>query len=140
MPHTRPAPVTGSATDQELVERLGLSASRYEGPTGIVGVLHDVCRQARHPVGEPLGGRSALRLADAEPARRARALRAARRLLGVEIDADELEEAARNYAEQVSEAVASDAETAAYVEELERRADELDDATELPRATRSPPS
>src|SRR5207248_2864759 len=41
VPHTRPAPVTGSASDPELVERLGLSASRYEAPTGIVGVLHD---------------------------------------------------------------------------------------------------
>ena len=44
VPHTRPAPVTGSATDPALIERLGLQASRYEGPTGIVGVLHDACR------------------------------------------------------------------------------------------------
>src|ERR671926_235677 len=36
VPHSRPSPVTGSATDQELIDRLGLSASRYEGPTGIV--------------------------------------------------------------------------------------------------------
>ena len=46
VPHTRPAPVTGSATDPELIERLGLQASRYEGPTGIVGVLHDACTRA----------------------------------------------------------------------------------------------
>src|ERR671935_835494 len=46
VPHTRPAPVTGSASDPELVQRLGLSSSRYEGPTGIVGVLHGACRQA----------------------------------------------------------------------------------------------
>src|SRR5665213_3179535 len=46
VPHTRPAPVTGSATDPELIERLGLQASRYEGPTGIVGVLHDACNEA----------------------------------------------------------------------------------------------
>ena len=44
VPHTRPAPVTGSATDEKLVEELGLQQSRYEGPTGIVGVLHDACR------------------------------------------------------------------------------------------------
>ena len=43
VPHTRPAPVTGSATDPDLIEQLGLQASRYEGPTGIVGVLHDAC-------------------------------------------------------------------------------------------------
>ena len=53
-------------------------------------------------------------------------------MLGIEIEADELEEAARNYEEQVSEAVASDEETAAYVDELERRSDQLEDATELP--------
>src|SRR3954466_2972580 len=46
VPHTRPAPVTGSATDPELVEQLGLQASRYEGPTGMVGVLHDACGRA----------------------------------------------------------------------------------------------
>ena len=47
VPHTRPAPVTGSATDPELIEQLGLQASRYEGPTGIVGVLHDACAPRR---------------------------------------------------------------------------------------------
>jgi len=46
VPHTRPAPVTGAATDPKLVEELGLQLSRYEGPTGIVGVLHDACRTA----------------------------------------------------------------------------------------------
>ena len=45
VPHTRPAPVTGSASDASLVEELGLQPSRYEGPTGIVGVLHDACRR-----------------------------------------------------------------------------------------------
>src|SRR5919109_2427145 len=45
VPHTRPSPVTGSASDPELVKQLGLSSSRYEGPTGIVGVLHDACRR-----------------------------------------------------------------------------------------------
>src|SRR5581483_2665468 len=49
VPHTRPAPVTGSATDEELISRLGLQASRYEGPTGIVGVLHDACARAGLP-------------------------------------------------------------------------------------------
>src|SRR3954462_15201266 len=43
VPHTRPAPVTGSANDPDLIDKLGLQASRYEGPTGVVGVLHDAC-------------------------------------------------------------------------------------------------
>src|SRR5918912_246713 len=45
VPHTRPSPVTGSASDPDLVRSLGLSSSRYEGPTGIVGVLHDACKR-----------------------------------------------------------------------------------------------
>jgi predicted ATP-grasp superfamily ATP-dependent carboligase len=132
VPHTRPVPVTGSASDPELVERLGLSASRYEGPTGIVGVLHDACRQADihsaslwaavpHYVSLTPSPKAALalceRLAD---------------LLGAEIDTTELSEAAENYSEQVSEAVASDPDTAAYIEELEQRADTLAEEAELP--------
>src|SRR4029078_55141 len=47
--HTRPAPVTASASDSSMVDRLGVQPSRYEGPTGIVGVLHDACRAASIP-------------------------------------------------------------------------------------------
>src|SRR5262249_56854850 len=53
-------------------------------------------------------------------------------ILGTEIDTSELDEAAQRYSEQVSEAVASDEETSAYVEELEQRAEILDDEQELP--------
>ena len=132
VPHTRPAPVTGSATDKELVERLGLSASRYEGPTGIVGVLHDVCGKRGIPSASLWA--AVPHYVSLTPSPRG-ALALCERLgsvLGIEIDAAELEEAAANYEEQVSEAVASDEETAAYVDELERRSDQLDDATDLP--------
>jgi proteasome assembly chaperone (PAC2) family protein len=132
VPHTRAAPVTGSATDKELVERLGLSASRYEGPTGIVGVIHDLCGQSGIPSASLWA--AVPHYVSLTPSPRG-ALALCERLgdvLGIQIEADELEEAARNYEEQVSEAVASDEETAAYVDELERRSDQLDDATELP--------
>jgi proteasome assembly chaperone (PAC2) family protein len=132
VPHTRSAPVTGSATDKELVERLGLSASRYEGPTGIVGVIHDECGKSGIPSASLWA--AVPHYVSLTPSPRG-ALALCERLgdvLGIEIEADELEEAARNYEEQVSEAVASDEETAAYVDELERRSDQLDDATELP--------
>ena len=69
-PHTRPVPVTGTA-DGEVATKLGLSRSSYEGPTGIVGVLHDVCREAGDPVREPVGSRPALHLGVAEPEGRA---------------------------------------------------------------------
>ena len=79
VPHTRPAPVTGSASDPKLVEELGLAASRYEGPDGDRRRAPRRLPERRAPVREPLGGGSPLRLARREPAGRARALRAAGR-------------------------------------------------------------
>jgi predicted ATP-grasp superfamily ATP-dependent carboligase len=128
IPHTRPSPVTGSASDAELVERLGLQASRYEGPTGIVGVLHDACRReglpsvslwaaVPHYVSLTPSPRAALALCERLGS-----------ILEVDVDVGELREAAEGYAEQVSRAVAADADTQAYVEDLERRADEFDES------------
>jgi proteasome assembly chaperone (PAC2) family protein len=132
VPHTRPSPVTGGATDPELIERLGLQHSRYEGPTGIVGVLHDACNQANIPSVSLWA--AVPHYVSLAPSPRA-ALALCQRLgdiLGTTVDVDELEEASSRYSEQVSEAVASDEETAAYVEELEQRAEMLEDDEELP--------
>jgi len=132
VPHTRPCPVTGSATDKQLVERLGLSASRYEGPTGIIGVLHDACLRAGLPSASLWA--AVPHYVSLTPSPKA-ALALCERLgdlLGAQIDTGELEEAAENYAEQVSEAVASDPDTAAYIEELEQRADTLAEEAALP--------
>src|SRR5919202_3050563 len=127
VPHTRTSPVTGSATDPELIEALGLSASRYEGPTGIVGVIHDACRNEGVPSASLWA--AVPHYVSLTPSPRA-ALSLCERLgtlLGVDVPTNELEQAAAAYEEQVSEAVASDEETAAYVEELERRADTLEE-------------
>jgi proteasome assembly chaperone (PAC2) family protein len=133
VPHTRPSPVTGSASDPELVRQLGLSSSRYEGPTGIVGVLHDACRQVDIPSASLWA--AVPHYVSLTPSPRAAVALCERlgSLIGFEIDVDELEEAAQSYEEQVSEAVASDEETASYVEELERRVDSLEEEEgELP--------
>jgi predicted ATP-grasp superfamily ATP-dependent carboligase len=132
VPHTRPSPVTGSASDEELVQRLGLSASRYEGPTGIVGVLHDACRDAQIPSASLWA--AVPHYVSLTPSPRAAVALCERLgdLIGVGVDVDELEEAAASYEEQVSEAVASDEETAAYVEELEQRADQIEESSDLP--------
>ena len=132
VPHTRPSPVTGGATDPELIERLGLQRSRYEGPTGIVGVLHDACNTA-HIASVSLWA-AVPHYVSLAPSPRA-ALALCERLgdiLGTPIDTAELDEASERYSEQVSEAVASDEETAAYVQELEERAEILDDDQEIP--------
>ena len=132
VPHTRPSPVTGAATDAELIERLKLQASRYEGPTGIVGVLHDACRNAGIPSASLWAAvPHYVSLAPSPRAALALCTRLAE-LVGAEIDTAELEEASERYSEQVSEAVSADAETAAYVEELEQRSDVLDEESQLP--------
>jgi proteasome assembly chaperone (PAC2) family protein len=132
VPHTRPAPVTGAATDPALVEKLGLEPSRYEGPTGIVGVVHDACREAGIP-SVSLWAAVPHYVSLAPSPRAALALvRRLGELIQVDIDLDELEQASSEYSEQVSEAVSTDAETAQYVEELERRVDMLDAADDLP--------
>jgi predicted ATP-grasp superfamily ATP-dependent carboligase len=126
VPHTRPSPVTGAATEPKLMEELGLEPSRYEGPTGIVGVLHDACK--RGDVASVSLWAAVPHYVSLAPSPRA-ALALCQRLgelIGVTIDVKELEEAVESYNEQVSEAVASDAETQAYVEELEQRSDVLE--------------
>lgn len=132
VPHTRPAPVTGSATDPDLIEQLGLQPSRYEGPTGIVGVLHDACASAGLPsaslwVAVP----HYVSLTPSPRAAKALVERLAG-LLHADVDTQELDEAADAYSHQVSEAVASDADTASYVAELEQRVDELAAQADLP--------
>jgi len=132
VPHTRPAPVSAAASDPTLVEELGVEPSRYEGPTGIVGVLLDACRQAGIP-SVSLWAAVPHYVSLAPSPRAALALcRRLGELIGTDIDAGELEQAGEEYSEQVTEAVASDAETAAYVEELERRVDLMEAAEELP--------
>jgi len=132
VPHTRPSPVTGSASEHELVKELGLSTSRYEGPTGIVGVLHDACNKAGIPSASLWA--AVPHYVSLTPSPKAASALCERLggLLGAKIDSAELDQAAETYEEQVSQAVASDEETASYVEELERRADTIDDDFELP--------
>jgi proteasome assembly chaperone (PAC2) family protein len=126
VPHTRPAPITGAATDPKLVDELGLQLSRYEGPTGIVGVLLDACRRDGIPsVSLWAAVPHYVSLAPSPRAARALCERLAG-VLGIGVEVGELAEAEASYVEQVSEAVASDADTASYVEELEQRADSLD--------------
>ena len=131
------ARIPGSGRDAVLllglVAELSLEPSRYEGPTGIVGVVHDACREAGIPSVSLWA--AVPHYVSLAPSPRA-ALSLVRRfgeLLDVDVDVQELEQAAEEYSEQVSEAVSTDADTAAYVAELEQRVDELvDEEGEIP--------
>jgi proteasome assembly chaperone (PAC2) family protein len=132
VPHTRPAPVTGSATDPRLIDELGLASSRYEGPTGIVGVLHDACRRADVPSASLWAAVPHYASLAASPKAALALCERLAGLLGTEFDLTDLERASAAYETQVSEAVAADEETAAYVQQLEERRDALGNELDVP--------
>jgi proteasome assembly chaperone (PAC2) family protein len=132
VPHTRPAPVTGSASDPALVEELGLAGSRYEGPTGIVGVLHDACRRAEMPSASLWAAVPHYVSLAASPKAALALCRRLGDLLGTELDLADLERASEAYELQVTAAVSQDEETEAYVQDLEARRDALGEELEVP--------
>ena len=124
VPHSRPVQITGTAVDPELVARLNLQRSRYEGPTGIVGVLHDafagsgidsasLWAAVPHYLAVTPNPKAALALVEK-----------ASELVGVGAEVDDLRRATGTYEERVSEMVAADEDVEAYVRLLEERTDE----------------
>lgn len=133
VPHTRPVPVTGFASDPALTSRLTLSQSGYEGPTGIIGVLHDACMKADMPSASLWAAVPHYISASPNPKAALTLLRNLEGLVGVAIDAGDLESAAADYERQVNLAVQSDPDIVAFVERLEQAAGEEDEPTfELP--------
>ena len=133
VPHTRPVAITGFASDPLMLDRLGVARSTYEGPTGIVGVLHHTLAQADiaaislwastpHYVAATPNTKVALAL-----------VRAFEGAAKVAVEASELERAAEEYERRVSLAVQQDPEARAFVERLESAADD-----EQPRPRRIP--
>jgi proteasome assembly chaperone (PAC2) family protein len=125
VPHTRPVPMTGICSDQAMVQKLGFEQSNYEGPTGIVGVLHHECSQAGltavslwasvpHYVAAAPNPKAALAL-----------IRSFEGIAGVAVDALDLEQSADDYERQVNAAVATDPDVKSFVERLERTLDEV---------------
>lgn len=130
-PHTRPIPVTGTATEPDLVERLKLEQSSYEGPTGIVGVFQDACVRldipavsywaaVPHYVAQPPCPKATVAL-----------LGCLEDLLEVSIPLGDLEEHARAWEHGVDELASEDEDIADYVRALE----ETRDTTDLPEAS-----
>lgn len=130
-PHTRPVPVSGVTSDADLARRLDLEESRYEGPTGIVGVLQEACAHAGvpavtlwaavpHYVAQPPNPKATLAL-----------LNKLEDLLDLRIPPGELPEDARAWQLGVDQLAAEDSEVAEYVQQLE----EAQDTAELPEAS-----
>jgi len=123
VPHSRPVSVAANSQDSALVESLGLSASRYEGPTGITGVLHRVCAESGLPsVSFWASVPHYLPAVPSAPAALA-LLEKLSTLLGTSVDTSDLEHTAETYQEQVSVAVSQDSDLSSYVQMLEERFD-----------------
>src|ERR1700677_762926 len=124
VPHTRPVSVTGLTSDPALVARLGLTQSSYEGPTGIVGVLHAACQQAGLPSASLWAAVPHYIAATPNPKAALALVRKLEGLVGVAVDGSELESASADYERQVNVAVQSDPDVQAFVERLEQAAGE----------------
>jgi proteasome assembly chaperone (PAC2) family protein len=127
VPHSRPVAITGLASDQALVEKLRFQRTTYEGPTGIVGVLHQACAKAGLECASLWASVPHYVAAAPNPKVALALVRAFEGIAGVVVDAGELESAAEDYERQVSAAVASDPEVKAFVERLESAMDEVED-------------
>src|SRR3984885_2859276 len=123
VPHTRPVAMSGFASDPALVERLGMPSSSYEGPTGIVGVLHSACTNAGLPSASLWAAVPHYVAAASNPKAALALLRRVEGLIGVSVDVSELESAATDYERQVGLAVQSDPDIQAFVERLEQAAE-----------------
>jgi proteasome assembly chaperone (PAC2) family protein len=130
-PHTRPVPVSGTASDAATAASMNVESSRYEGPTGIVGVFGEACQTAGlpavsfwaavpHYVAQPPCPKATLAL-----------LRRVEDLLDIAVPLGDLVERSRSWERQVDELAAGDSDVAEYVRSLESREPE----TELPEAS-----
>lgn len=134
VPHSHAVPIVGMASDDALVDRLGLSPTNYEGPTGITGVVHGAVSDAGLPCASLWASVPHYVAAAPNPKAALALVRKLETLVGVTIDGGELEEAASDYDRQVTLAVQSDPEVQAFVERLEQAAAEDEEAnpTDLP--------
>ncbi|HEX2097417.1 MAG TPA: PAC2 family protein [Solirubrobacterales bacterium] len=134
--HTLPVPITALASDEQLIEDLDLQRSSYEGPTGIVGVLHDCCRQLGMSSASLWAAVPHYVAAVPNPKATLALLRRLEGLTGIAVDAGELEEEAESYEEQIGRAVAANPEIAELVERIEAvQVEQLgEEAGELPSA------
>jgi proteasome assembly chaperone (PAC2) family protein len=127
-PHTRPTQVSGTSYDSESAARYGLENSRYEGPTGIVGVLQDSCVASGipavsfwagvpHYVSQPPNPKATLAL-----------LHAVEEVLDLPVPLAELPQQADEWQKLVDEMAAEDDEVTEYIRNLEERDDEIDES------------
>jgi proteasome assembly chaperone (PAC2) family protein len=124
VPHRRPVSIIGTASDPAVIERFGLQRSNYEGPTGIVGCLHDACTRAGLPSLSLWGAVPAYLPGTSSPKATLALVLRVSALLGTPLATADLEQAVTAYEEEVDEYVERDEDLQSYVERLERMVNE----------------
>ncbi len=123
VPHTRDVRVTGSAFDPVLAAELNLSVSRYEGPTGIVGVLHQSLREREMPAASFWANVPHYITTSQNPPATVALLRRLQRILELEFDYSELEAAGERFVGEINTAISGNSEVLDYVRRLETAMD-----------------
>jgi len=124
VPHSRPVPLVGSARSADEARRLELSPSQYEGPTGIVGVLHDAAVRAGLPSASVWAAVPHYLPATSNPKAALAMVERMTAILGAEVDTGSLEQATREWEEGVARLVEESDELRDYVRQLEEAVDE----------------
>ena len=124
IPHTRPTPIYGSSDDAEMASQLGLTPSSYEGPTGIVGVLHNACANAGLQTASLWAAVPGYASEIPSPKASLALVRRLGTLLDISPDTSELEEMAEGYERHVSELAEQADETSQYIAQLESAFDQ----------------
>jgi proteasome assembly chaperone (PAC2) family protein len=121
VPHTRPVRLSGTASDPELAARLGLRPTRYEGPTGIVGTLNTICREAGIPTASLWANVPHYISGIENPKATLSLVRRVLSMLNATADLGDLEDGVRQFEANLKEIIAQNAKISAYVAKLESR-------------------
>jgi proteasome assembly chaperone (PAC2) family protein len=142
VPHTRPVRLSGTTTDPELRALLGTRTSRYEGPTGIVGVLNTICRERGMPTASLWANVPHYISGIENPKATLALVKRVLTLLPATTDLSDLDEAVTQFDQNLAEIVSQNAKIAGYVTKLERAAkdDEEESAAAGGRQSDLPPA
>ncbi len=138
VPHTKPVRLAGGASDPELAARFGIKPTRYEGPTGIVGVMNTMCREAGVPAASLWANVPHYITGIVNPKAALALVERVLAFLPAEVDVSDLAEGARQFDDNLREIVAQNAKIAAYVKKLE--ASETDEEPEPADTGELPPA
>ncbi|PYN59142.1 MAG: carboxylate--amine ligase [Candidatus Rokuibacteriota bacterium] len=121
VPHTRPVRLVGGASDPELAARLGIRPTKYEGPTGIVGVLNTACRDRGMTTASVWANVPHYISGIENPKASLALLRRVSMLFGMEVDLRDLDEAGRQFDQNLAQVISQNKKIAGYVTKLEAK-------------------